>query len=192
MGEPIEIHSRAAENLRYIRSTMESATRFTAVPGYGGMAMGAVGAAAALTAAARPADWLIVWLAAGMVAVAVGALAVLKKAQRSNVALDAPPARKFAAAFAPPVVAGGVLTAALLQAGKPELIPGVWLLLYGTGVVTGGAYSPPVVVAMGITFQSLGVAALFAPAAWGNWILGAGFGVVHLGFGYLIARKHGG
>jgi len=38
----------------------------------------------------------------------------------------------------------------------------------------------------------LGGAALFAPAIWGDAFMGAGFGVVQIGFGWWIARHYGG
>jgi hypothetical protein len=71
-------------------------------------------------------------------------------------------------------------------------LPGVWLLLYGTAIVTGGAFSARVVPVMGLCLMSLGVIALFAPAAWGDVFMAAGFGVVHVGFGWWIARHFGG
>jgi hypothetical protein len=37
-----------------------------------------------------------------------------------------------------------------------------------------------------------GVLALLAPATWGNLLLAAGFGGLHIIFGILIARKYGG
>jgi hypothetical protein len=102
------------------------------------------------------------------------------------------PARKFLGGFAPPLAAGALLTLALWHAGAPGLLPGAWLLLYGTGVLAGGAASVRVVPIMGLCFMALGGAALFAPPAWGNSILAAGFGGFHLLFGAVITRKFGG
>jgi hypothetical protein len=90
------------------------------------------------------------------------------------------------------MVAGALLTVALFRARLAGAIPAVWLLLYGTGVVTGGMYSVSIVPVMGICFMVLGAMALFVPAAWGNWLMAAGFGGLHIIFGTIIARKYGG
>ena len=100
--------------------------------------------------------------------------------------------RRFALSLSAPLAAGAALTAGLAQAGTWSLMPAVWLLLYGTGVVTGGAMSVSVVAIAGGCFMALGAAALITPPAWGNVWLGLGFGLVHIGFGLYIARKHGG
>jgi hypothetical protein len=71
-------------------------------------------------------------------------------------------------------------------------LPGVWLLLFGTAVATGGAFSVRVVPIMGICFMVLGACALVAPASLGNVLLAAGFGGLHLAFGIVIAVKYGG
>jgi hypothetical protein len=92
----------------------------------------------------------------------------------------------------PPLLVGVLLTIALVRAGQVGTLPGTWLLLYGTGVVTGGAYSVRIVPLMGLCFMALGSIALFAPAAWGNALMAIGFGGFHLAFGLVIARRYGG
>ena len=192
--EPIPIDARAADHLRYIRETMESAAEFTAVPGWGGVAMGVTALVAAFAASrqATPRAWLTVWLIEAFVAVAIAAPAAATKAHRANSALFSGPGRKFVLSFAPPIVVGGLLTFALYHAGILAALPGVWLLLYGTAIVTGGAFSVRVVPVMGLCLMLLGGAALFAPATWGDAFMGAGFGVVQIGFGWWIARHYGG
>jgi hypothetical protein len=190
----VEIHSHAVENLRYIRETMERASAFTAVPGKGGMIMGASAVAAAVIASRmRSADaWLLVWLAELVVALVIGAAALVRKARRTGIPLDSSPARKFALAFAPPLLAGALLTWGLWNSGAVELIPGLWMCLYGVAVAGAGAFSVRVVPEMGGAFLIIGAAALVAPPAWGNILLGAGFGGLHLIFGFIIARRYGG
>lgn len=192
--EPIGLHQRAMENLRFIRETMERSGSFTAVPGWGGVLVGLSAAAAAVVASYRatPGGWLAVWFAEGMLAMAVAALAMKHKAEKVGEPLLSAPARKFALSFAPPLLAGALLTFVLVQAGQPAIIPGMWLLLYGTGVVTGGAFSVDIVPVMGLCFMALGTLALFCPLGWGNAFLAIGFGGLHIVFGILIARRHGG
>jgi hypothetical protein len=192
--KPIPIDARAADHLRYIRETMERAAEFTAVPGWGGVAMGVTALAAAFTAARQtsPRAWLAVWLVEAFVAVAIAAPAAATKAHRANSALFSGPGRKFALSFAPPIVVGGLLTFALYRAGALGVLPGVWLLLYGTAIVTGGAFSVRVVHVMGICLMALGAMALFSPAAWGDFFMAAGFGAVQIAFGIWIARHYGG
>jgi hypothetical protein len=192
--EPIPIDARAADHLRYIRETMENAAEFTAVPGWGGVAMGITALVAAFVASrqATPRAWLIVWLFEAFVAVAIAAPAAATKAHRANSALFSGPGRKFVLSFAPPIVAGGLLTYSLYHAGALFALPGVWLLLYGTAIVTGGAFSVRIVPVMGLCLMLLGAAALFAPASWGDAFMAAGFGIVQMAFGWWIARHYGG
>jgi hypothetical protein len=192
--EPIPIDARAADHLRYIRETMERAGEFTAVPGWGGVAMGVTAIAAAFAAARQssPRGWLVVWLVEAFVAVAIAAATAATKAHRANAALFSGPGRKFLLSFAPPIIVGGLLTFALFRGGALSALPGVWLLLYGTAIVTGGAFSVRVVPVMGLCLMAVGTVALFAPAGWGDALMGAGFGVLQIGFGIWIARNHGG
>ena len=191
---PVDLRAHAADNLRFIRETMERSGSFTAVPGWGGVAMGAValGAAALASRAASQTEWLGTWLVALFVAVGAGGAAMAQKARRSGVPLFHGPGRRFLLTLLPPLAAGALVTLALERAGRAELLPGCWLLLYGTAVVTGGAFSIRVVPAMGALFMLLGGVALFSPGAWGNALLAAGFGGLHVAFGLLIARRYGG
>lgn len=188
------LQGRATDNLRFIRDTMERAAAFTAVPGWGGVLMGTTALFAAFVAARQPSasGWLSIWLAEAALAFAIGVIEMVRKARNLHVPLLYGPGRKFALGLLPPFAAGALLTLALYRAGSIEEIPGVWLLLYGTGVVCGGAFSVRVVPAMGLCFMSLGAVALLGPATWGNWLLAAGFGVVQIAFGIVIVRRYGG
>jgi hypothetical protein len=191
--QPVEMQAHAMDNLRYIRRTMEQAGSFTAVPGIGGMCMGATALAAAWISARRPGPaWLlIIWLIEGCLALAIGIAGAALKSKRVRAPLLSGPGRKFIAGFAPPMAAGALLTAVLFHAGAVALLPGIWLLLYGASVLAGGAASVRVVPLMGACFMAAGALALLAPA-WGAWLLAAGFGGLHLIFGFVIAVKYGG
>jgi len=191
---PIPIDARAADHLRYIRETMERAGEFTAVPGWGGVAMGVTALVAAFFASRQVTAerWLSIWLIEAFVAVAIAAPAAATKAHRANAKLLSGPGRKFLLSFAPPIVVGGLLTYALSHAGLHALLPGVWLLLYGTGIVTAGAFSVRVVPIMGLCLMLLGAAALFVPRGTGDLFMAFGFGLVQIGFGVWIARRYGG
>ena len=193
-GEPVALEAHAMDNLRYIRETMERAGAFTAVPGWGGIAMGVTALVAALIASRQfgTGAWLAVWLIEGAVAAGIGVLSVVRKARSVHLSLTSAPARKFMVSFVPPLIVGAILTAGVMRAGLISTIPGIWLLLYGTGVLAGGAFSVPVIPTMGMCFMLEGSLAIFAPMEWADTLLGAGFGGLHILFGAIIARRYGG
>lgn len=182
------------DNLRFIRETMEGANAFTAVPGWGGVAMGFTALLAAALAAIQPTNglWLRVWLAEAVLGAVIGALTMWRKADRARTPLLNAPGRRFVLAYTPTLFVGGALTAALWQHGMYDLMPATWLLCYGAGVVTGGAHSVRVVPVMGLCFMAAGTLALLAPAGWRDPLLAAGFGGLHIVFGAIIARRYGG
>ncbi len=197
--EPPALHARAMDNLRFIRETMEGAASFTAVSGWGQCAIGltALVAAYAATHLSTPgrmvtSGWIKIWLVAAFVSLLISGGTMWLKARARAVPLMARPGRKLMLNFAPPAMVGALLTLALYRAGLPELIPATWLLLYGAGVVTGGAFSVQIVPVMGLCFMLLGAGALVSPAAWTNVLMAVGFGGLHVVFGILIARRHGG
>ncbi len=183
-----------AEDLRFIRDTMERSAAFTAVSGWGQVLLGFTAIAAAILAARQASSfaWLRVWLGEGILAAAIGLLACTWKANRRGLPLFSGPARKVALGLAPPLVAGAFLTFLLFHSGLASALPATWLLLYGAGIMTGGAFSVSIVPVMGLCFMLLGGLTVLAPADWGNWSLAAGFGGLHIVFGLLIARRHGG
>jgi hypothetical protein len=182
------------EQIRYIRQTMESAGSFTAVPGVGQIVIGLTAVVAAYLAAKEtmPERWVAIWLAESVIALAIAGYAVARKARLANQSLLSGPARKFGLSFAPPLLVGALLTVFLYRAGMLAAIPAMWLLLYGTAVVTGGAFSVGIVPVMGLCFMGLGTLAVFTPSAWANVYMVLGFGGLHIVFGGIIARKHGG
>jgi hypothetical protein len=192
--EPPALHDRAMDNLRFIRETMERASSFTAVPGWGGVLMGLTALSASFVAAQQSSRnlWLATWVVEALLALVIGGWAMDRKARRAETPLLSGPGRKFALSYSPPILVGVLLTIVLLRAGLVSALPGTWLLLYGTGVVTGGAFSVKVVPVMGLCFMVLGTVALFTPVAWGNYLMAAGFGGLHIIFGFIIARRHGG
>jgi hypothetical protein len=193
-GEPPALHDRARDNLQFIRETMERAGAFTAISGLGMMVMGVLATIAAWVAARQPARqaWLATWLTAAGLSAAVSLWAIVRKARATGTPLLSGPARKLLLGFSPPMLVGALLTVALFRAGLDGLLPGMWLLLYGTAVICGGTYSVPIVPVMGLCFMALGAVAVLAPGAWGGRELAAGFGGFHLVFGAAIARRYGG
>src|SRR5256886_15090418 len=178
MPAPRPLHDRALDTLRYIGQTMEGAGSFTAVPGWGQVAVGAAALVAALLAARQPTPelWLATWLGEAVVALAIGGSTMVRKAFAVNDPLLSGPGRRAGLSLLPPMVAGGLLTVALSRAGLWHALPGTWLLLYGTGFVTGGAFSVRIVPVMGLCFMTVGAVALLGPAACGQWLKAAGYG----------------
>ena len=189
-----QLHDRAMDNLRYIRETMERATPFTGISGRGEMAIGATALAASVVAAQQPTfkSWLAIWLAEGLISLLIAGWSMDRKARALKMPLVSGPGRKAVFSLSPPLIAGGLLTIVLVRAGLTNAIPGFWLLLYGTGVITGGMFSVRAIPVMGLCFMSLGAIALFSPPAFANWFMAVGFGGLHVLFGAIIVRKYGG
>lgn len=192
--DPPALHERAMDNLKYIRETMERATAFTNISGWGQVGIGVTAVAAALISAQQRTvkAWLTVWIAEGLIALLITGWSMDRKARAAKMPLLSGPGRKVAFSLSPPIFAGGILTVVLYRAGITEAIPGVWLLLYGTGVITGGMFSVTVVPIMGLCFMALGALALLVPPGFANWFMAAGFGGLHIVFGVIIARRYGG
>lgn len=195
--KPVALHSRAEDNLRFIRDTMAHAGAFTSVSGTGTIGAGVVGLAASLAAppvllVTAPIRFLAVWIAAAFLAGAIAVVTMRRKARLAGQSLLGGPARRFTLAFFPAIAAGAVLTVAFAVAGQESLLPGTWLSVYGAAVTAGGAFSVRPVPVMGCAFLVLGALCFSLPAQLQQFALAAGFGGLHLGFGYHITRHYGG
>ena len=200
------LHDRALQDLSFIRRTMEGASSFTDVPGWGLMVIGTTALGASALAAAQPSAgrWISVWMAEAFVGSLLGGMMMWRKMRRRPRIVGSPvlsvPARKFLFGFWPAIFAGAVVTFALIDmrevwnAGSavPRALPGLWLLLYGVGVITAGAFSVRAIPLMGAVLMGLGTIALLVPAVSGDVLLALGFGVLQIAFGFWIARRHGG
>ncbi len=193
-SEPPSLHGRAMDNLAFIRETMERSSAFTAIPGYGGALMGvtAIGAAIIAHNQLTIRAWLITWMVEAFLAFFIGMFAMWQKTKSSGDSLLSAPARKVAFGFVPPIIAAIILTSLLYFKGLFSLMPTIWLTMYGTAVVTGGAYSVRIVPIVGWIFIALGLVSVFLNAGYGNLLMGLGFGVLHIVFGLVVARKYGG
>ena len=191
---PVNLGDRAIDNLKYIRETMERSTSFTAVPGYGGMLMGVTALAAAHIANSQVylRDSLITWLVEAALAFAIGLLAMWQKSKIAGQSLISAPAKKFALSFAPPIIVGVVTVLGLARYEYYYVLPAVCMLCYGAAVVCGGAFSVRVVPVMGWCFMALGAVAFALPTNYGNLMMAASFGLLHIIFGAVIARRYGG
>ena len=193
-NEPINLGDRALDNLKFIRETIARSTQFTAVPGYGGMLMGVTAVAAAFIANSQPnsRDSLITWIVEAFLAFAIGLLAMWQKSRIVSMPLVSAPGKKFALSFAPPLIAGIAITLGMWRYEHYDVMAPIWMLCYGAAVVCGGAYSVRVVPVMGWCFIALGAASFALPAGIGNWLMAASFGLLHIVFGFVVARRYGG
>jgi len=188
------LHARAMADLRFIRETMENASAFSTFSGLGLALVGGIATISGLIAreqSSRP-RWLLTWIVAAAVSAIAGGLSTAWKTRALERPLIPGPSRKFALSLAPTLFAGMLLTGVLGGGGLFDLLPGVWLLLYGAGLVAAGAWSVRIVPAIGLAFMAFGAAALLVPPAWGDWLLIAGFGGLHLAFGAIVGWRHGG
>jgi hypothetical protein len=188
------MQARAMDNLRFIRETMEAAATFTAVSGWGTVLIGLTALVAAGLAAVTQSTmrWVFIWMCEAVLSVGISVYTMSLKARSAGLPLWSEPARKIVFSFVPPMAVGALLTLVCFEHGMLGLLPGIWMLLYGVGVVAAGTFSVRIVPVMGVAFMMVGTIALFAPPSWTTACMAAGFGGLHLFFGALIARRHGG
>jgi hypothetical protein len=185
----VRIESHAAATLRYIRASMDGAAS-VAVPGSAGIAMGSIGllAMALSSAPSLREHWLAIWLAAAAVAAGVGLPLITQPSSLRGLTLSGTPVRKFALCLLPSLFGGVVMTGVHWSYGNLHAIPGTWLLLYGCALISASVATIRTIAVMGGSFVALGLVALVVGSEWQVYLLGAGFGGLHILFGLLIGR----
>lgn len=192
-AEPVHLNRRAEENLRFIRAAMENAGVFTGISGLGYVLTGVTAIAAAWLASMQSDNqvWFWIWMTELALATVIASAFTFSKTWRQGKSLRQVTTRKLLAAFLPTMVAGGIFSLLFYQLDLTDLLPGVWLTLYGAAVITAGAWSVRVLPIMGLLFMTLGVCALWMPQIGDVW-MGLGFGGLHMVFGAFIWRHYGG
>jgi hypothetical protein len=188
-GDAVRIDSHAAATLRYIRASMDAAASL-ALPGSTAMTAGSIGLLAALVSSLPgiAEHWLPIWLVAAFTAASAGSVLLLRNSSAEALTISGSPVRKFATCFLPSVVAGAVLTGVHWSYGTVQAIPGTWMILYGCALISASAATTQPIGPIGGGFFVLGVLALFAPAELQIFLLGLGFGALHILLGCLIKR----
>jgi len=193
---PLPMREHALDNIRFIRDAMERAGSFTSIPGWGGVGVGVTAIGATFIAQQFLGKslrlWLTTWLAEAVLAAAIGFGTMAVKARRSEAPFMSGAAKRFFISYFAPLVAGAVVTVALVRVEAYAAIPSVWLLLYGAAFVSSGAFSIRVIPVMGVAFMLFGCFAALVPLGASNILLGIAFGGLHILFGFIIARSYGG
>jgi len=192
-------HDEALRALAEVRTAVERCTRystFSALSGFiaGGVALAGSGGCGLLPdfVGANPSrgmSFVAVW--AGVLVVAAIALAILTwvKASQRGDAVWTPIARTAFTALLGPGLAGVAASVVLVQNGKFELLPGVWLLFYGCGLWSVSFFAPLFLRVLGIAFVVVGLCAWWKPEGSALW-LGLGFGALHWVFSLIVLARY--
>lgn len=187
--------AEAAEALGAIRQYMDRSTKsahYTAVSGFIAGAATLVGCAVLLARNGLDVpplvEFAVVWSAVALVAL-VGVLwSTLRKARARDEEVLNTPTRMVLGALCPAGFSLLALTVALGAHGRVDLLPGVWLLFYGTGLFSAALFARREFQKIGVTALVLGAAALACPPGWGTLFMGVGFGALHLAYGVTAWR----
>jgi hypothetical protein len=122
------------------------------------------------------------WSAIGSVGALIGLGAAVRSYLFREDEFEKRRTRRVMGQFLPCLLAGGVLTAALARTeATVPLLPGVWAILFGLGVVAVRPHLPRAVGLVGIGYVATGAVLLArVPAEPDGWCVGGVFGAWHL------------
>jgi hypothetical protein len=179
----------AEHTLETIRTLMERSQCYEHISGYSGLVAGSVVLAGC---GVLEADWLplgprgnfaLVWGIAFVVALAAHVRLTLARARRRDEPVWSRQARTVYLALLPCFLASLAVTVSLWRVDRLDLLPALWLMLYGCGVLATSFFAPRSILALGASCFAMGAASL--ATGWGHPLLtmGVGFGITHVAFG---------
>jgi len=196
--------ARALSDLEEVRERLAGCQRFH---GYSGGAA-ALSGVAALTAGAvqgflvpHPSTpeqvrlYLEIWLGCLAVGLAINYGALAMWYWRIADAGERRQTRTAGATILPAMALSAVLTLALTEVGREDLLPGLWFSAYGTGLFASRGMIPRGMMAAALCYMAAGSVLLLWPAhaaALSWWVMPAGFGLGMLWIGWMLAHEHAG
>jgi hypothetical protein len=187
----------AEHSLETIRTLMERSQRYEHISGYSGLVAGAVTLLGCtvlhldLLPFAYPANVVVVWSAVFAIVFTSHLLLTFGRARQRGEPVWSRQARTILLAVLPAFGAALAVTMLMWRLGRPDLLPALWLTLYGCGVLATSFFAPRSIAWLGGTCFALGTMGLLAPHTHPILTMAIGFGVTHAGFGgaVLIAER---
>lgn len=188
---------QAEHTLETIRTLMERSQRYEHISGYSGLVggvvtiVGSVVLRLGLLPLAFPANFVVVWSAVFGIVLASHLLFTFGRARQRGEPVWSRQARTISLAVLPSFSAALVTTVVVARLGRLDLLPVIWLTLYGCGVLATSFFAPRSIAWLGGTCFVLGASGLLALHTYPLLTMAVGFGLTHVGFGIavLIAER---
>jgi len=185
--------NQAERTLEVIRMLMERGTRYTHVCGSSGIAAGLItlGGCAVLASGRLPYDRVTSFVATFAVVFVASFLAnvyfTFRMARQNHEPVWSRTARTVTLAFLPNFVAAIVLSGVLIREGRLDLLPGLWMLLYGCGELAISFFAPLSILVLGLAFVLAGAVSLLFFRGHEVLMMGLSFGGIHLAYGLAVS-----
>lgn len=141
----------------------------------------------------QPKLYLFLWIGAALISALAAGLEVFSRTLRSRSSLSAASARLAVEQFAPCMLAGAAVTAFVLgsRLDLVWLLPGLWQILFGLGVLAAHRLLPGPAWAIGLGYLGCGAFCLsLQGAATQPWVMGAPFAAGQLAMAALLWWSH--
>lgn len=180
----------AEHTLETIRTLMERSQRYEHISGHSGLVAGSavlVGCAVLSKTALLPVEprlgFVIVWSVVLAVALAGHLALTSARARQRGEPMWSRQARTVLLALLPNFVASIAVSVLMWRLDRLELLPALWLMLYGCGTMATSFFAPRSILALGITCLVMGVGGLILLPDRPLLTMAIGFGLTHLTFG---------